>query len=165
LTDEELQVRGWNNANIICRGWASQSELPHILSGADILFLPYTFVEEFREIVETAFPSKMADYLAAAKPILVFGPPYSTLVRYASQLGFAEIVDEFSEAALARAIKKLVFSPSCRERLAANALEVLAANHDISYQQVKLYTMLERICAISQKRSDCERLKRLSHRG
>ena len=46
--------------------------------------------------METAFPSKIADYLAAGKPILVFGPRYSSLVRYASEQGFAEIVDEFS---------------------------------------------------------------------
>jgi hypothetical protein len=95
--------------------------------------------------VETAFPSKTADYLAAGKPVLVFGPKYSSLVRYASEQGFAEIVDEFSAAALARGIHKIVFSPHYGEELAARALEVFSANHDISRQQHKFYLTLERI--------------------
>jgi hypothetical protein len=51
-----------------------QSELPRILSSADILFLPYSFSQIARKAIETAFPSKIADYLAAGRPILVFGP-------------------------------------------------------------------------------------------
>ena len=159
MTDTQMQARGWDNPNIICRGWVSQCELSRILSSADILFLPYTFLEDCREIVETAFPSKIADYLAASKPILVFGPRHSTLVRYASQEGFAEIVDEFSAAALARSIHKIASSPSYREKLAATAFKVLSANHDISCQQQKLYIMLERVTSASRRKADFQRLK------
>ena len=145
LTDTEMRARGWVRDGIVSRGWVPQSELPKVLSGADILFLPYSFLESSREAVETAFPSKIADYLAAGKPILVFGPRYSSLVRYASEQGFAEIVDEFSPAALALSIQKIVFSPAYKERLAARALEVFSANHDIRCQQQKFYLTLERI--------------------
>ena len=145
LTDAELRTRGWDRHGIVSRGWVPQSELPQVLSSADILFLPYSFLESSRGAVETAFPSKIADYLAAGKPILVFGPRYSSLVRYASEQGFAEIVDEFSPAALARSIQKIVFSPTYKERLAARALEVFAANHDIRCQRQKFYLTLERV--------------------
>jgi glycosyltransferase involved in cell wall biosynthesis len=145
ITDTEMRTFGWDRRDIVCRGWVPQSELPAILSSADILFLPYSFLETSRESVETAFPSKTADYLAAGKPVLVFGPKYSSLVRYASEQGFAEIVEEFSATALARGIQKIALSPLYGEELAARALEVFSANHDIRRQQRNFYLMLERV--------------------
>jgi glycosyltransferase involved in cell wall biosynthesis len=151
MTETETQTFGRNCHDIVCRGWIPQSELQEALSSADILFLPYSFLESCREAVETAFPSKIADYLAAGKPILVFGPRYSSLVRYASEQGFAEIVDEFRAAALVRGIQKIVFSPLYQGRLAARALEVFSANHDIRCQQQKFYLTLEEIVRASRR--------------
>ena len=149
MTDAEMRKRGWDRPGIVARGWVPQSELPGELSSADILFLPYSFLESSRAAVETAFPSKTADYLAAGKPVLVFGPRNCSLVRYASEQGFAEIVDEFSPAALARSIQKIAFSLSYRERLATRALEVFSANHDIKCEQRKFYLTLDRIICAS----------------
>ena len=151
MTDTEMRTSGWDRLDIVCRGWVPQSELPSVLSSADILFLPYSFLQSSREAVETAFPSKTADYLAAGKPVLVFGPKYSSLVRYASEQGFAEVVDEFSAGALARGIQKIAFSPHYREELAARALEVFSANHDISRQQHKFYLTIERVIHASPR--------------
>jgi glycosyltransferase involved in cell wall biosynthesis len=145
ITDAEMRKRGWDRPGIVVRGWVPQSELPGELSSADILFLPYSFLESSRGAVETAFPSKTADYLAAGKPILVFGPKYSSLVRYASEQGFAEIVDQFNSAALARGLQRILSSPSYRETLAARALEVFSANHDSKCQQRNFYLTLGRI--------------------
>ena len=145
MTDSEIHKHGWDRPGIVAKSWLSQSELAGELSNADILFLPYSFSRTSREAVETAFPSKAADYLAAGKPIVVFGPENSSLVRYASEQGFAAIVDEFSEAALARGIQKIAFSPSYRKKLAARALEVFSANHDIRCQRDKFYLTLDRI--------------------
>src|SRR5262249_1031600 len=81
--DADIRTFGWKRAGIVNKGWVPQSDLPKVLSTADILFLPYSFSPIARSAVETAFPSKIADYLASGKPILVFGPGYSSLVRYA----------------------------------------------------------------------------------
>jgi glycosyltransferase involved in cell wall biosynthesis len=149
LTDAEMLTFGWNGPGIVSRGWAPQSELPGVLSGADILFLPYSFSQIARKAVETAFPSKIADYLAAGKPILIFGPKYSSLVRYAREKSFAEIVDEFSPIALARAIQKITFSTGDRQRLAIRAREVLSANHDIERQRRQFYRTLEQVICVN----------------
>jgi hypothetical protein len=149
MVDAEMRRRGWDRPGIVAREWVPQSKLPGELSTADILFLPYSFLESSRDAVETAFPSKTADYLAAGKPVLVFGPKHCSLVRYASEQGFAEIVDEFSPAALARSIQKIAFSSSYSERLATRALEVFSANHDIKCQRRKFYLTLERIICAS----------------
>jgi glycosyltransferase involved in cell wall biosynthesis len=153
MTDAEIRICGWGHKDIVCRSWVPQSELVSVLSSADILLLPYSFLEGSRDAVETAFPSKTADYLAAGKPILVFGPKYSSLVRYAAEQGFAEIVDEFSQVALANSIRKIAFSPLYREHLTARALEVFSANHDISHQQQKFYLTLKRIIRASPRGS------------
>lgn len=71
---------------------------------ADVLFLPISF-DARREVRATASPSKMPEYLAAGRPIVVHGPPDSYLVRYACERGFAYIVDEPDTAALARAVR------------------------------------------------------------
>jgi glycosyltransferase involved in cell wall biosynthesis len=141
----ELERFGWKHESIVCRGWIPQSELASALASADILFLPYSFSQSSRDAVKTAFPSKTADYLAAGKPILVFGPRDSSLVRYATEQGFAEIVDEFNPAALAQSIQKIAFSPGYRQRLAGRALAVFSANHDIDRQQRSFYLMLNKI--------------------
>jgi glycosyltransferase involved in cell wall biosynthesis len=153
MTVAEIRTFGWDNKSIVCRSWVRQSELASVLSTADILFLPYSFLEGSRDAVETAFPSKTADYLAAGKPILVFGPKYSSLVRYASEQGFAEIVDEFSPSALAHSIRRIASSPLYKEHLAARALEVFSVNHDIRYQQQKFYLTLKGIIAASPRGS------------
>jgi glycosyltransferase involved in cell wall biosynthesis len=145
LTDAEILAFGWNRPGIVSRGWVPQSELARVLSSADILFLPYSFSQIARKAVETAFPSKTADYLAAGRPILVLGPKYSSLVRYAREQSFAEIVDEFSPTALARAIQRITFSPVDRKRLAARAREVLSANHDLGRQRRQFYLTIEQL--------------------
>ena len=151
MTAAELRKHGWDHPNIVAKGWVSQSELAREFSSADVLFLPYSFSKISRQAVETAFPSKTADYLSGGKPILVFGPKNSSLVRYASEQGFAEIVDEFNGAALAHGIQKIAFSPSHGERLATRAREVFLANHDIKCQRNKFYLTLERIICASEK--------------
>jgi glycosyltransferase involved in cell wall biosynthesis len=77
---------------------------------ADILFLPLAFdVDPL--ILQTASPSKMAEYLAAARPILVHAPENAFLTRYAREEGFAEVVEEPDEGALAAAVARLASDP------------------------------------------------------
>jgi glycosyltransferase involved in cell wall biosynthesis len=149
MTDAEIRKYGWDHPDIGAKGWVSQSKLAGELSSADILFLPYSFSKISQDAVETAFPSKAADYLAVGKPILVFGPKKSSLVRYAYEQGFAEIVDEFSGAALARGIQTIAASDSYRQKLPSRSLEVFSANHDIKRQRHNFYLTLKRIVGAS----------------
>ena len=142
LSPEKIRDWGWDHPSISVQGWVPQKELQCVLRSADILFLPFSFSERARYAVESAFPSKTADYLAAGQPILVFGPPYSSLVRYAAEQGFAEIVDEFSPDALARGIHNIVASPEHRDTLASRALEVFSQHHDIDRQRSQFLLML-----------------------
>jgi glycosyltransferase involved in cell wall biosynthesis len=142
LSVEQAKEYRWDHANIEIQGWVPQSELRDALGEADILLLPYSFSENARHAVETAFPSKTADYLASRKPILILAPSSSTLVRYAREEGFADTVDEFSTDALARTIHQIVFSPEHRARLVDRAQQVFCRNHDIANQRSKFFATL-----------------------
>jgi hypothetical protein len=46
------------------------------------LFLPYSFSENVRVMVSTSFPTKVTDSLPSGRPLVVYGPPWASLVRY-----------------------------------------------------------------------------------
>ncbi|HEX6823780.1 MAG TPA: glycosyltransferase [Candidatus Sulfotelmatobacter sp.] len=142
IKPNQLRRRNWDDPNVQVSSWIPQGEIPQTLSRADMLFLPFSFREEERGTTETAFPSKTADYLASGRPILVFGPKYSTLVRYARQEGFAEIVDEFDAAALLNGIQNIALSQSRQHELASRSLETFAKNHDIERQRREFQSSL-----------------------
>lgn len=94
---------------------------------ADVLFVPMTFAAADRENQVVSFPSKLADYTATALPLLVYGPQYSSAVRWVRAAGdVAEIVNEPGIAPLAAALDRLRQDPARRAQLAAAAV---AAGH------------------------------------
>lgn len=140
-------VLSWAGPDIALHDWLQPEQLRNALLEADVLFLPYSFVDRWRHAVETAFPSKIADYLAAAKPILVLAPSYSTLARYAADEHFAELVTDFNSEALAAALRKLALSQPYRKLLARRSLEVFRRNHDMSRQRRQFYDLVLKLAA------------------
>ena len=148
LSPERIRNWGWDSHGITVHPWVSQQELQGVLQKADILFLPYSFSEASRFAVESAFPSKIADYLASGRPILVFGPQYSSLVRYAKEQGFAEVVDNYDEDALARGIRRIFSDAAYRSELCERSLAVFEQNHNIVRQRKELRSQLSRITTL-----------------
>ncbi len=134
-SEEMVKNLGWDHEAIKVKGWVSQPELRSALAAANILFLPYSFSEEEKKVTIRSFPSKAADYLASGTPMLILSPRYSSIVEYASQYGFAEIVDTPSVEALAKAILRLSSDSAYRELLAVNATKTFNLNHNIIFQQ------------------------------
>jgi hypothetical protein len=103
---------------------ASNAEAVAAQRAADVLFLPIAF--DAREAVRrTASPSKLPEYLAAGRPILVHAPPDAYIARYAREHGFAEVVDAPDEEALAAAVVRLACDEPRRAELVAAARETL----------------------------------------
>jgi glycosyltransferase involved in cell wall biosynthesis len=131
-------------------GWVSESETRQQIAAADILFLPYSFAAEDQYVTRTSFPAKAADYIASGKAILVLGPSDSTISRYATEFGCAEVVTELSEKAVAEAICRLASDGPHRQNLALNAQRAFAINHDISRQLERLCEVLGRLVSDRQ---------------
>ena len=145
LREEQKRAWGWDHPDIVIHPWIGQSELPQVLRNADILFLPFSFSPEERHTVETAFPSKTADYLASGTPILVFGPNYSSLVAYARREGFGEIVTEADLGSLAGAIRRIAVDPAYRQMLSSRGQAVFSKYHDIGQQRTHFLGVLDAI--------------------
>lgn len=109
---------------------APNSEMPHIQSKTDILFLPLAWNTKSPAIINTATPGKLTDYLIAGRPILVHAPPESHLVQYAKDNNFALVVDEENIEKLQKAIRKLLFNKDTGQQYIDNAQKVFFQNHD-----------------------------------
>ena len=81
-----------------------------------------TFEVKWREHMSLSFPSKLTDYTATGLPLLIFGPPYCSAVRWARENpGVAEVVDQEDTQELTMAVERLCQDPAYRSRLGAHA--------------------------------------------
>ncbi len=55
------------------------------ISQSLLCYVPYSFKEEYKEMVSSSFPSKILDMLAAGRFVVVYGPEYSTSISYFKQ--------------------------------------------------------------------------------
>ena len=124
-----LERMGLGGRNVR-RDEVRHDDVSTILAEADVAFLPLSFEPGMRHVVETSFPSKIAEYLAAGVPILAHAPAYSTVARYCREYDCGLVVDEPSENALRDALLRLRGDLALRESLSAQALEAARGNHD-----------------------------------
>lgn len=124
LSDEAIKRLSLNQKNIIVRPIIPYKELYKTLrSSADVLFVPMSFEVGERHNMELGFPSKLTDYTAVGLPLLIWGPPYCSAVTWANENpGVAEIVQEKSSEALAKAVVRLAEDPQYRAQLGNNAM-------------------------------------------
>jgi len=104
---------------------ATRAEARAAQQQADILFLPIAF-DAKTHVIETASPSKMPEYLASGRPILVHAPRDSYLTRYADDHGFAKVVADPDVDALARAVREIATNEELRRRLVEHARRTLS---------------------------------------
>jgi hypothetical protein len=109
---------------------------------ADVLFVPMTFEAADRDNMVVSFPSKLADYTAAALPLLIYAPPYSSAARWARAHDAAEIVEERGRGPLQQALADLRSDPARRDRLAGRAREVGDRCFDAAAARQTFYTAL-----------------------
>jgi glycosyltransferase involved in cell wall biosynthesis len=121
---------------------ASHADMPAIQSRADVLFLPFSWGTKSPDIISTASPGKLTDYLIAGRPILIHAPPYAFVSRYAREHHCGHVVDEENIQALQSGIKKLVEDTAYARELIANARRVFYANHEAGPNARKMCEIL-----------------------
>jgi len=120
---------------------ASPQDIPKIQSQADILFLPLSWRTKSPDIINTATPGKLTDYLAAGRPMLIHAPPSSALVRYAKEKKFAFVVDEENINKLKDGIRKLISDKIFAREIIRNARETFFKNHNAN-KNVEIFKSL-----------------------
>lgn len=123
-----LSAEGIKGKNVVCQ-YAQPKDLPLIQKKADILFMPLAFNSSIASINKTASPSKISEYLAAGRPILVHAPKDSYLSNYAKKKGFAVVVDDPDPLKLKYSILRLLNDDELQKKIIKRALAT-ARIHD-----------------------------------
>jgi glycosyltransferase involved in cell wall biosynthesis len=120
------------------RGHSTQVEARYVVADevaesyarADVLFLPLSFGKGGRDVIRTALPGKLPEYLAAGVPVLVHAPADSFIAQDASRQGWGLVVDTPGPSGLVDALRTLFTNDELRRRLVTRAIEVATLRHD-----------------------------------
>ena len=105
-------------------------EIPNVLKQADILFLPLSWNTKSPQIIDTATPGKLTDYLISSRPMLIHAPSSTALVKYAKQEKFAYIVDQENIDDIRKTIKEILINKEKTQNIINNAKKTFSLNHD-----------------------------------
>jgi glycosyltransferase involved in cell wall biosynthesis len=125
-----IEAEGIRGPRVVYHEHEPISAMPAVQRGADLLFLPLGFDSPHPEIVRTAQPGKMGEYLAARRAILVHAPQDSFIAWYFRQHQCGLVVDRSDPAQLALALDSILNDAVLRERLGARARERAEADFD-----------------------------------
>jgi len=117
------------------------SDVPKRQIDVDLLFLPLAFRSRAPDVIKTAAPGKLAEYLVSGVPILVHAPSFSYVARDARACGWGFVVDEPSPSLLAAAIHALLEDNALRARLVNNAGRIARERHDESVIANSFYAL------------------------
>jgi glycosyltransferase involved in cell wall biosynthesis len=137
LTAEAAREVGLERPQTVVRGLLNAGELMQALRDeADALFVPMSFEAADRTNMELAFPSKLADCTAIGLPLVIYGPPYCSAVRWAREnVGVGEVVPTDLKSELEAAIIRLAKDPALRFALGKRAIEV--GREYFAYEKVR----------------------------
>ncbi len=123
---------GLSGNNIIHHGYVEQSKIADIQRDADILFLPMAFNSPYPDIIKTASPAKLPEYLASGTPILVHAPEYAYISWYARKYGWGLVVDKPNLELLREAVEVLLRDDFLKEKLVQNAFNTVKMHDEVS---------------------------------
>jgi glycosyltransferase involved in cell wall biosynthesis len=110
--------------------FAPREELEGWLRSADAFLVTTAFEPEMRRMMETNFPSKLLEFARFGRPLVAWGPEYSSLIRWAQPAGRACCVTDPDPAALIGALEQLAASPGERARLGHEATAAMHREFD-----------------------------------
>ena len=136
---ERERIRG----ALVHHGHREAAEVPGIQRQADILFLPLAFRSPYPAVIRTSSTSKLGEYLASRRPILVHAPADSFISWYFREHECGLVVDREDPKELARAIERLAGDASLRRRLGERAWERARTDFSVAAAQSAFARLLK----------------------
>jgi len=102
-------------------GFKPPEEAAGVLAAADALLVVMSFEREHELFMRTSFTTKFLDYVAFAKPVILWGPDYCTPFRVARKHGGAVAVNENNADAIVSACRQIAGNAAWREELSQQA--------------------------------------------
>jgi len=145
LSQDELDKFGWTSPVVQAKGWVDPRTLRPVLEAADILFLPISFANGGGCYASTSFPSKVADYLAAGRPILVLAPESAAAAQYLQRHGCAIVLSALQEGPLGEAIQRFLLDATYVADLSRRSLQLFHQRHNIEIQRADFHHTLKQV--------------------
>jgi hypothetical protein len=109
---------------------------------SDILLHVESFTDVQRQYTRLSLSTKIPQYLAAGRPILMYGPAEIAVTKYVAASAAGVIVDRNGIKDLASAIASLTVSKELRERLGRTGWILARESHDSEAVRHKCRTFL-----------------------
>jgi glycosyltransferase involved in cell wall biosynthesis len=138
---EELAACGISGP-IVRHSQRSPDEMPRIQMEADILFLPLAFHSPYPNLVRTSATTKLGEYLAARRPVIVHAPPDCFPAAYFRQHDCGMVVDRLDPSLLAQKISQVLDDATLAERLVARAWEQAWKDFHIAVARATFWNLL-----------------------
>lgn len=125
-----FRLQGIEGPQIAVHSPLPQDEVYQVQHEADLLVLAFSFDGTFEEILSATLTTKLGEYLAAGRPILVHAPPDTFVNKYLRQHNSGIVVDQPDVAALVTALQTLMNDDSLRTTLGQRARACAEADFD-----------------------------------
>ena len=117
------------------------SQLPEILAGAKVLFLPESFNEP-RRAIEYSISSKAHFYMMSGRPILVYGPVYSGTIGYALREGWGLVIAKRSTETIIEILREILAGSERVTETVRNADRCIRQYHDLEKGRERFLQLL-----------------------
>ena len=107
-----------------------------------MLFLPLAFNSPYPQILRTAAPGKMGEYLASGRPILVHAPSDSFVAWYFREHQCGLVVDENDPAQLLMGIRRILTDSELGTALGRRARARAVSDFGIEAAQYRFAQLL-----------------------
>lgn len=114
------------------------------LAAADVLFLGLSFDSAYPDVVRTAAPAKLPEYMASGRPILIHAPRGSHVAEYARGEDFAEVVDTPDDGALERGLLSTLDDPERGRARSVRARRLAVERHELGKVRESFERILEK---------------------
>jgi hypothetical protein len=108
---------------VACEGWLPVKEMLRRLADVDFCYLPYWFTQAKRRHAELSFPTKLATYLAAGRPVLHHGPPWACAHEVVRRWQVGLNLNSLEPAAISRVMMRLCLDKPSQEKFSLASLK------------------------------------------
>ena len=140
---EQLEILGIKGDQVFVYPHVSYDHIIEKQRQADILFLPLSFASPLHEVIRTAAPGKMGEYLANGRPVLAHVPADSYVAYYFKKHQCGWVADQDNSNGIAKEFEKIITDPELRAKITGNACRQAQLDFSPELAREQLLTLMQ----------------------
>lgn len=146
VKDVGILKRLQKNKCVVINPIIEYSQLPIVLSKADILLLANDFNKTGVDFLKYSMPTKISEYMISGTPILVYSPAETAISKYVDENSCGCCVTTQSKEKLSSAIELLISNIDYRENISKNAVRLAKESFNADKVRCQFQQLLTRLC-------------------